>query len=220
MNDIIEIKNLVKKFGSTTVLNNINIGFSYGCIHGLIGRNGSGKTMLFKCICGMLPLTEGSIKIRGKKVGKDIDIPDKIGVIIETPGFLPEYSAYKNLRFLADIYGNVSKEQIDSAIKKVGLNPRDKKKVGKFSLGMRQRLGLAQAIMENPDLLILDEPMNGLDKDGVNDMRKYLIELKEQGKTILIASHSAEDINVLCDTVCEMDKGNLVKIRGFNATDS
>ena len=213
MNNIIEIKNVSKKFGDTMVLNDVHAAFSQGYIHGLIGRNGSGKTMLLKCICGMIPISSGIIKVRNKIIGKEIDIPDKIGVIIETPGFLPEYSAYKNLKFLAEIRGGITRADIESAIEKVGLDPKERKKVGKYSLGMRQRLGLAQAIMENPELLILDEPMNGLDKEGVEDMRKYLLNLKKDGKTILIASHSAEDIDVLCDNVYEMERGRIKKIR-------
>ncbi len=213
MDNIITVKNAVKKFKETVILNNISVGFERGKVHGLIGRNGSGKTMLMKSICGMVPLTSGEISVSGKIIGKTADVPQNIGVIIETPGFLPGYSAYSNLKFLAALNGKIGKDEIKAAIKSVGLNPDDKKKVGKFSLGMRQRLGLAQAIMEDPDLLILDEPMNGLDKDGVKDMRQYLFDLKSQGKTILIASHSAEDIDVLCDTVCEMDKGVLTRIR-------
>lgn len=209
----IEVKNLTKKFKASTVLDNVNIAFEKGKVHGLIGRNGSGKTMLMKCICGIVPPTSGEIIVNEKRIGKDTDIPKNVGVIIETPGFIPNYSAYNNLKFLAALNHKIGKEEIRNAIKSVGLNPDDKKHVGKFSLGMRQRLGLAQAIMENPDLLILDEPMNGLDKDGVCDMREYLLALKEQGKTILIASHSAEDIDILCDTVCEMDKGKLEKVR-------
>ena len=213
MENTIEINNLTKKFKDVTVLNNISVSFEKGKIHGLIGRNGSGKTMLMKCICGIVPPTSGEIKVHGKRIGKGTDIPQNIGVIIEDPGFLPGYSAYNNLKFLAVIKNKIGKNEIREAIKSVGLNPDDKKKVGKFSLGMRQRLGLAQAIMENPELLILDEPMNGLDKEGVADMRQYLLDLKAQGKTILIASHSAEDIDVLCDTVSEMDKGVLSAIR-------
>lgn len=207
------VKNLTKKFKEATVLDNVNVTFEKGKVHGLIGRNGSGKTMLMKCICGIVPPTSGEIIVNEKRIGKDTDIPKNVGVIIETPGFIPNYSAYNNLKFLAALNNNIGREEIRDAIKSVGLNPDDKKHVGKFSLGMRQRLGLAQAIMENPDLLILDEPMNGLDKDGVCDMREYLLALKEQGKTILIASHSAEDIDILCDTVCEMDKGHLEKVR-------
>ena len=169
--------------------------------------------MLMKCICGIVPPTSGEIIVNEKRIGKDVDIPKNVGVIIETPGFIPNYSAFNNLKFLAALNNKIGKEEIRNAIKSVGLNPDDKKHVGKYSLGMRQRLGLAQAIMENPELLILDEPMNGLDKDGVKDMREYLLALKEQGKTILIASHSAEDIDILCDTVCEMDKGVLEKVR-------
>lgn len=208
---MIEVKNLVKKFGEITVLDNVNVTFEKGKIHGLIGRNGSGKTVLMKCICGFIPYISGEIKVDGKIVGKEIDSPDNCGIIIETPGFLPEYSGYRNLKFLADIKGIAKKEDIINAIKIVGLDPYNKKHVGKYSLGMRQRLGLAQAIMENPDLMILDEPMNGLDKNGVKSMRECLLELKNQGKTMIIASHSADDIEILCDTVSEMEKGVLIK---------
>ncbi len=209
----ITIKNLTKKFKEATVLNNINVDFEAGKVHGLIGRNGSGKTMLMKCICGIVPYNIGEIRVNDKIIGKDADIPVNVVVIIETPGFLPNYSGFNNLKFLAKISNKIGANEIKAAIKSVGLNPDDKKHVGKYSLGMRQRLGLAQAIMENPDILILDEPMNGLDKDGVKDMRQYLLDLKAQGKTILIASHSAEDIDVLCDTVCEMEKGLLTAVR-------
>ena len=166
-----------------------------------------------KCICGLTPITGGVVTVSDRRIGKDCEIIPNAGVIIETPGFLPNLSGYSNLKNLAALNGKIGKNEIRAAISKVGLDPDDKKHVGKYSLGMRQRLGLAQAIMEDPDILILDEPMNGLDKDGVKDMRQYLLDLKEQGKTILIASHSAEDIDVLCDTVCEMDKGVLTAIR-------
>lgn len=211
---MIKIENVTKKFKENTVLNNVSINFEKGKIHGLIGRNGSGKTVLIKCICGFIPVTSGSITVRNKVISKK-NTPENIGLIIETPGFLPNYSGYRNLKFLADISGKANKNAIIRSIESVGLDPHSKKHVGKYSLGMRQRLGLAQAIMEDPDLLILDEPMNGLDKDGVKDMRDYLLKLKEQGKTMLIASHSAEDIEILCDTVCEMDKGVLTKLKGW-----
>ena len=211
---MIKIENVTKTFKENTVLNNVSINFEKGKIHGLIGRNGSGKTVLMKCICGFIPVTSGSITVRNKVICKN-NVPENIGLIIETPGFLPNYSGYRNLKFLADISGKANKNAIIRSIESVGLDPHSKKHVGKYSLGMRQRLGLAQAIMEDPDLLILDEPMNGLDKDGVKDMRDYLLNLKEQGKTMLIASHSAEDIEILCDTVCEMDKGVLTKLKGW-----
>lgn len=211
--NIISVKMVCLNIKKTEILKNVDISFEIGKIHGLIGRNGSGKTMLMKCICGFIKPTSGEIYVNSKKVGKDCDFPDNIGIIIETPGFIPYYSGYKNLKILADLNKKITGEQVKKAMEQVGLDPNLKRHVRKYSLGMRQRLGLAQAIMENPDILILDEPMNGLDKDGVSDMRKYLLEFKEQGKTILIASHSAEDIEILCDTVCEMDKGVLTKIK-------
>ena len=149
------------------------------------------------------------IFVNGKRVGRDVDMPEDIGAIIEAPGFLPNYSGYKNLRFLANIRRKIGKEEILNVLKTVGLDPESRKHVSKYSLGMRQRLGIAQAIMENPDILILDEPMNGLDNTGVQDIRTLLLELKAQGKTILLASHNREDISVLCDTVHEMDGGRL-----------
>ncbi len=210
---IISVDKLVKRFGKNTVLNGVSVEFESHMIHGFIGRNGSGKTVLMKCICGLTPITGGTVTVSGKRIGKDCEIIPGAGVIIETPGFLPNLSGYANLRNLASLTGKIGKDEIRGAISRVGLDPNDKKHVGKYSLGMRQRLGLAQAIMEDPDILILDEPMNGLDKDGVKDMRQYLLDLKEQGKTIIIASHSAEDIDVLCDTVHEMDRGAITLIR-------
>lgn len=212
MSTIIEITNLCKSFKETKVLNDITIKIKKGNIIGIIGRNGSGKTVLFKCICGLVSPTKGTVKISNKILGKDMDIPDNIGAIIETPGFLPNYNGFKNLKFLAMIKNQISNEHIKDTIKLVGLNPDSKKHVGKYSLGMRQRLGIAQAIMENPDILILDEPMNGLDNEGVKDMRELFLSLKEQGKTILLASHNKEDIEVLCDEVYMMDKGILTQI--------
>lgn len=212
---MINVKNVSLSIKKTEILKDISAEFERGKIHGLIGRNGSGKTMLMKCICGFVRPTSGEITVNEKRIGKDCDFPKNIGIIIETPGFIPYYSGYKNLKLLADLNKKIGAEEIKKAMLQVGLDPDLKRHVKKYSLGMRQRLGLAQAIMENPDLLILDEPMNGLDKEGVADMRKYLLDLKEQGKTILIASHSAEDIEVLCDTVCEMDKGILSKVKGW-----
>ena len=210
---MIDVKNVSLILQKNEILKDISVEFERGKIHGLIGRNGSGKTMLMKCICGFVKPTSGEITVDGRRIGKDCDFPKNTGIIIETPGFIPYYSGFKNLKLLADLNKKISRDDIRKTMEQVGLDPDLKRHVRKYSLGMRQRLGLAQAIMENPDLLILDEPMNGLDKDGVADMRKYLLDLKAQGKTILIASHSAEDIDILCDTVCEMDKGKLEKIR-------
>lgn len=213
MDNSITLRNISKSFKKNTVLRQISAEFANGKIHGIIGYNGSGKTVLLKIICGLIPADDGELYIGGKlyKSGSNNNV--NIGTIIETPGFLPMQSGLKNLQYLASIRHKIGIEEIAESMKKVGLNPYEKKHVAKYSLGMRQRLGLAQAIMENPDLLILDEPMNGLDKDGVKDMRQYLLELKAQGKTILIASHSAEDIDVLCDTVYEMENGTLKQLQ-------
>ena len=210
MSEAIKVQNLSLTIKGSEILKGITHNFEKGKIHGLIGRNGSGKTMLMKCICGFVKPTSGEIYVNGKRVGKDCDFPENIGIIIETPGFIPYYSGFHNLKLLAGLNRRIDSDRIKEAMQKVGLNPNLELQVRKYSLGMRQRLGLAQAIMENPELLILDEPMNGLDKDGAADMREYLLELKAQGKTILIASHNSEDISALCDTVCEMDKGALV----------
>ena len=209
MENCIEVQNVVKRFRDQVVLKNVSISFEKGKIHGIVGRNGSGKTVLFKCICGLMHPEEGVILVNGKRVGRDGDMPEDIGAIIEAPGFLPNYSGYKNLRFLANIRRKIGKEEILNVLKTVGLDPESRKHVGKYSLGMRQRLGIAQAIMEDPEILILDEPMNGLDNAGVQDIRALLLKLKEQGKTILLASHNHEDIATLCDTVHEMDGGIL-----------
>ena len=211
--EIIVIEHVSKIFGENKVLNDVCVSFEKGRIHGIIGRNGSGKTMLMKCICGFVPVTSGSIQVRGKKVGKDIDVPQNMGIIIETPGFLNGYSGYNNLKFLANINNKISEEKIIETLKLVKLDPHNKKHVGKYSLGMRQRLGLAQALMEDPDILILDEPMNGLDQSGVEEMREVFAALAKKGTTILMANHNAEDIEILCDTVHEMDLGVISRIK-------
>ena len=207
--ETIQISNAGKKIKDTWILKDISLICESGNIYGLVGRNGAGKTMLLKCICGLSTLSEGEIIVQGKRVGVDAEIPDSVGVIIEVPGFLPNLSGYKNLKYLADLTGLVNKKQIEDVIELVGLDPKDKKKVGRYSLGMRQRLGIAQALMENPSILLLDEPMNGLDNNGVSDMKRILIDLKKEGKTIILASHHMEDIDELCDRVYQMDNGHL-----------
>lgn len=204
---MIQVKHAVKEFKETTALRDVSVQFEKGKIYGLVGRNGSGKTVLLKSICGFLPLTSGTIKVEGRVIGKDIEVPENIGIIIEEPGFLPQYSAKKNLKLLALLRNQISDAEIEGTLEKVGLDPKSKKKVGKFSMGMRQRLGIAQAIMENPRILILDEPTNGLDEVGVKEIRKLLLDLKNEERTIIIASHNAEDISTLCDQVYEMDGG-------------
>ena len=211
--NIISVKNLSKDFGQERVLHNVTRDFEKGKIHGIVGNNGSGKTVLMKCICGFLIPDGGSITVNGERVGVDVDFPRDMGLIIETPGFLPNVTGMKNLEILASLNKKIGLEEIAASIRRVGLDPLMKKPVGKYSLGMRQRLGIAQAIMEDPALLILDEPLNGLDKHGVREMRQLIKGLKEQGKTILLASHNQGDIDELCDTVCEMDAGVMTMIR-------
>ena len=206
----IEIKNLTKRYGEAEVLSNINMKLESGKIYGLVGRNGSGKTMLMKHILGFVKATQGTILINGKVVGENDDMQENIGAIIENPGFLPEYSGFTNLKLLAMIQGKIKDEQIKDAIRLVGLDPESKKAVGKYSLGMRQRLGLAQALMENPDILLLDEPLSGLDNDGVQEMWKLFLKQKEDGKLIVLARHSKEDIGTLCDEIFRFDKGKMV----------
>ena len=204
---MVRVKDAVKEFRDTVALNHVNVDFEKGKIHGVIGRNGSGKTVLFKCICGFMELTSGSILVDGKPV-KPSKAQD-IGIIIEDPGFIGSMSGYKNLKLLASVNRVVSKEELREVIRKVGLDPDSKKHVSKYSLGMRHRLGIAQAIMEHPRLLLLDEPMNGLDKHGVMEIRELLRNLRDEGVTIILSSHYVEDIEALCDTVCEMDQGVL-----------
>ena len=210
---MISIENLNKQFKNQLVLNNINVKFSNGHIYGIIGSNGSGKTVLIKFICGFLKPTTGVISVNHKIVGKDIDFPENLGFIIETPGFLLNYSGYKNLKYLASIRKKIDSNEIKESMSLVGLDSADKKHVGKYSLGMRQRLGIAQAIMEKPDILVLDEPMNALDKNGVEEMRRLFLKMKSEGKLILLTSHNREDIEILCDEVYEMEEGILNKLK-------
>lgn len=213
MEAAIKIENLHKSFGKEEILRGINREFEAGRIHGIVGNNGSGKTVMMKCICGFLRPDEGCVLINGKEVGKDMDFPDDMGIIIETPGFLPGATGLKNLKLLASLKGIADEKRIVETIERVGLDPGLKKNVSKYSLGMRQRLGIAQAIMENPSFLILDEPFNGLDKHGVAQIRNLIKELRAEGKTIILASHNQADIDELCDTVCEMDDGYMEEIK-------
>lgn len=211
-NAIIRVENLKKTFRDEEVIRGITCEFERGQIHAIIGNNGSGKSVFFKCICGFIEPSEGRIIVNKKEIGKEIDFPESIGVIIERPGFLQNLSGFKNLQLLARIRQVITNEQVAEAIQKVGLDPSSKKPVGKYSLGMRQRLGFAQAIMENPEILMLDEPFNGLDKEGVREIRQLIIELKQAQKTVLLISHNSQDITVLADKVWEMDAGQLVQL--------
>lgn len=209
-NSFIQVNDIVLRFKKDILLDHVSYQCEQGKIHGIVGRNGSGKTLLMKCICGFIRPNEGHIYVRDKEIGKDIDFTPDTGIIIETPGFIPYYSGYRNLKVLAAINNRISRKDIENAMYQVGLDPTMKKRVATYSLGMRQRLGIAQAIMEDPSLIILDEPFNGLDKHGVEEMREYFLSLKKKGKTILLTSHNPEDIEYLCDTVVEMDHGKFI----------
>lgn len=210
-NIVVEIKKINKKIDGKIILNDINLNLEKGLIYGIIGRNGSGKSMLFKLICGLTKPTSGEIFVFNKQIHNG-DLPESLGLIIEKPGFLPQYSAFENLKMLASINNIISDEEIRKVISLVGLSSDDKTPIKKYSLGMKQRLGIAQAIMENPKLLILDEPMNALDEEGVDLVRKILIDLKSKDVTIIIASHNKEDIEMLCDKVYKISSGNLEAI--------
>ncbi|ANU53451.1 ABC transporter ATP-binding protein [Acutalibacter muris] len=199
------VENVYKSFGRETVLEDVSLSIPPGEIAGVVGNNGSGKTVLMKCICGFLRPDKGSVTVNGARVGRDRDFPPSLGIIIETPGFIPNMSGYRNLKTLASLRGLIGKREILAALDRVGLAKSAHKAVSKYSLGMRQRLGIAQAVMEDPAVLILDEPFNGLDKSTAEDMRGLLIELRDRGKAILLASHNARDIEELCGWVYEMD---------------
>lgn len=206
MSEII-IENLSKTIKNNKILDNVNLTFESGHVYGLVGRNGSGKTILLRAICGLIFPDSGKVIIDGKQLHKDISFPESCGIIIENTDLLPNFSAFDNLKMLSEIKNTANDNMIKSAIKSVGLDPDSKKKVKTFSLGMKQRLSIAQALFEDPDILLLDEPTNALDEDGVNDVRRILLEQKKKNKLIIIASHNKEDISLLSDTVISVSNG-------------
>lgn len=207
---MISVNSITKTYGDNEVLSNISVEFDTGKIYGLVGRNGCGKTMLMKCICGFVKPTTGKIVIDGKLLGKDMDVPENLGVIIENPGFIPNYSGYKNLRLLAAVRGKIGKEEIYEYMEMIGLDARNRKHVGKYSMGMRQKLGIVQAIMEKPEILLLDEPMNGLDHKSVGLVRDIIRKTADNGALVLLSSHNQEDIDTLCDVVYRMEDGKIL----------
>ena len=208
---MIEVNNVSLILNKYTILDDVSVKAGKGEAVGLIGGNGSGKTMLMKCICGFNTMFTGEITVKGKRIGKDVEFAPDTGFIIETPGFIPYMTGYENLKVLAGIKKIIGKKEIREYMKFVGLDPDNKRSVKKYSLGMRQRLGLAQALMENPDVLILDEPFNGLDKGMAERMRDGLVDEKRKGKTILLASHNEHDIDYICDRIYEIDGGRIIK---------
>lgn len=207
---MISVKDLTLTLINTIVLDHVSAEFAEGTVTGLVGRNGSGKTVLMKCICGFFKPDSGSVSVGGKIVGRDMDFPEDLGIIIEAPGFLGHFSGYENLKLLAMIRHRIGKKGIYDAMELVGLDPKSKKRVAKYSLGMKQKLGIAQAVMENPSMIILDEPMNSLDSSSVEDVRKLILQWKSQGKTIILSSHNQEDISMLCDKTYYMKDGKII----------
>lgn len=210
---MIRVEHLVKKFGDTIVLNDLNYVFECGKAYGFVGYNGCGKTVLFKCICGLMKPDEGEIYIDNNPL--ECNMLRDVGIIIEHPAFLSGKSGIKNLELLYMINHKRDRKYLEEVMKSVGLDPKLKKSVKYYSLGMRQRLAIAQAIMENPKVLVLDEPMNGLDKKGVEDVRNMLLLMKKQGKIILLASHNKEDIEVICDEVYIMGESTYEEKKSY-----
>ena len=210
---MINVENICLTLKNRDRLTSVNLTMEPGNIYGLVGNNGSGKTMLMKVICGLVKPTSGTVTCDGIIIGKDRDYLPDAGIIIETPGFISYYSGFKNLKFLAGIRGKIGNEEIRKAMEDVGLDPDLRLPVRKYSLGMRQRLGIAQAIMENPRYLVFDEPMNGLDKNGIAEARKLLLDRKAAGATIILSSHNREDIDILCDHVYEMEQGYMTEVK-------
>lgn len=208
-NYAIKVEKVSKRFGEYQVLDRVDLKCSYGEITGIMGRNGSGKTVLFKCICGFLMCDEGKIFLDNKNNIEYIQGKCGLGAIIEEPAFLKQYTGLKNLEILYLIRNKKNREHLFQIMKKVGLDYNEKKTVGKYSLGMKQRLAIAQAMMENQKILVLDEPLNGLDNDGIKLIKKLLIDLKEEGKALLLASHNKEDLEEICDSIYVMEDGKL-----------
>lgn len=205
----LELKDISKDIKKVNILHDINFRMEGGKVYGLKGKNGCGKTMLMRTISGLIKPTTGVIDINGRILWRDMTFPDSIGVLIENPSFIDSYTGYDNLKMLADIKGIIGEEEICSALRKVGLDPEDKRKYRKYSLGMKQKLGIACAFMEHPDIVIMDEPINAIDEAGVKLVRKIMDELKNEGKIIIIACHDAEEMELLADVIYEMENGTI-----------
>lgn len=208
----LEIKNLSKKFGENIILEDVNLTLNSGKIYGFVGRNGSGKSVLLKMICGFYPPTEGSILLDGVNYSEKNEFPVNTRVLIEKPKFLPDLTGYENLELLASIQNKIGKKEIDEVMEKLNLVKEKDKKYSKYSLGTKQKLGIAQVLMEDPSLIILDEPFNGVENETASKIRKLLIEEKKKDKIILIASHIKEDIEKLADVTYEVDGGKVKQL--------
>lgn len=208
----IKVNNLSKKLSNNIVLDDINIDLYSGKIYGFVGKNGSGKTMLMRAICGLILPTSGCVEIDGKVIGKDISFPESVGALIENPGFISSYSGFKNLKTLAQIKNEISDDDIISILEQVGLDPYNKKSFRKYSLGMKQKLGIACAMMENPKLLILDEPFNGLDEESVDKVRQLIMERRGKDSLTIISCHDSDEIDKICDEIITIKLGKIVSV--------
>lgn len=209
MGTVVRLEDYCKSFKNAEVLKNINLTLESGKVIGLKGKNGSGKTMLMRAISGLILPTSGKVYINDKELGRQISFPPSIGILIENPSFISNYTGFKNLKILASIQNRISDDEIRDAIRKVGLDPDDKRTFKKYSLGMKQRLGIAAAIMERPDIVILDEPINALDEAGAGLIKGLLDELKANGSLIIIACHDTEELNYLSDEIYEIYDGEI-----------
>lgn len=209
----IEINEYTKKIQKNTVLDNITLTMQSGNIYGLQGHNGSGKTMLMRAICGLILPDSGYIKIDGKILGKDISFPESLGFLLESPSFLGNFSALENLKKLSSLKNKTNEETLCQLLLQVGLDPYDKKKYKKFSLGMKQKLGIACAIMASPNLILLDEPFNALDKDSVQTIKKIILRLRTPNRIIILSCHNKNDLMQLSDIIFELDNGKLITSR-------
>ncbi|EES73113.1 ABC transporter, ATP-binding protein [Paenibacillus sp. oral taxon 786 str. D14] len=206
----IEVTNFTKTIGKTNVLENINVTLNSGHIYGVVGKNGSGKTMFLRMISGLILPTKGEVKVDGKVLGKQISFPDQLGILLEKPSFLGHLTGYENLKMLAKIRNNASDEDIQSYMNLFDLDWKSKKKVKQYSLGMKQKLGIIQAMMENQQIIILDEPFNALDEASVETLRQVLRKLKAEKKLIVMTSHNKEDIQLLCDYTFTLSAGKMM----------
>lgn len=205
--------NVGKILKGNTVLSNINLDLKSGNIYGFVGPNGSGKTMLFRALSGLMSVSSGVVKLDGKVVRKDFSVLPNLGILLENVSLYPNLTGYENLLYLAKFTGKATKSDLLTALERVGLDLNDKRKYGKYSLGMKQRLAIAQAIMEHPDILMLDEPTNALDSEAIERVRQVIEEEKERGALILLASHNKDDIQILADQVFYLENGSIVDRR-------
>ncbi len=208
----IEFEKYTKAFGKNTVLDKIDLTLEGGKIYGLSGKNGSGKTMLMRAMCGLILPSEGKVKANGKEIGKEISFPEKTGILIENPGFIGSYSGFRNLKYLAEISGRVDDDGIRDILRRVGLDPEDKKPYRKYSLGMKQKLGIGAALMEKNELILLDEPFNALDEDGIERVRALIAQQKKKDTVIVISCHDKEELEGLSDVIISMKNGKITEV--------